>query len=303
VIIPTDGGPIEIFEYYPYALGSMRFIESRDPRLGAGVQVSIRGQRMDVIEWLAQDRPDQLAELDLGPAVIYFGEPKGVLAPMKNHVILTPANRDLTAFSYQVRNPVGDLLKSGQVSEREAFQPGWMDFEIRVLQAVPRGRKIWEYRPHPFKTEVTNSAMKLRFQGQEHFVELGDVLRLFTDHAVYFLSYSPNRIQIGFPVYLKEFRLGKYPGTLRAASYSSLVEVPGLGEVLISMNEPLKHQGLTIYQASYQEGRDGVPIASIFSVNYDPGRGLKYLGSLILSLGVVILFYDRRKKGKAEAMR
>jgi hypothetical protein len=301
--IPTDAGSIEIFDYYPYALGSMRFVASEDERLGAGIQVSIRGQRLDVIEWLTQDRPDQLAELDLGPAVIYFGEPRESLAPLKNHVILTPTNQNLREFTYQVRNPIGDLVKSGQVKELEPFQPGWMDFEIRILQAVPRGRKVWEYRPNSHKTEVTTSALKLRFQGQEHFVELGDILRLFTDQAVYFLNYSPNRIQIGFDVHLKEFRLGKYPGTLRASSYESLVEVDGLGEVLISMNEPLKHQGLTLYQASYQEGRDGVPVASIFSVNYDPGRGLKYLGSLILSLGVVVLFYDRRKKGKAEAMR
>jgi hypothetical protein len=73
-------------------------------------------------------------------------------------------------------------------------------------------------------------------------------------------------------------------------AYESVVYVPELGLHTISMNEPMKHKGLTFYQASFQE-EDGRPIASIFSVNHDPGRFLKYLGSLIMSLGIVLLMW------------
>lgn len=84
--------------------------------------------------------------------------------------------------------------------------------------------------------------------------------------------------------------MARYQGTMRAAAYESVVEVPDLGEKLISMNEPLKLRGLTVYQASFQE-ENGQPVASIFSVNHDPGRFLKYLGSLILSVGIVLLMW------------
>ena len=49
----------------------------------------------------------------------------------------------------------------------------------------------------------------------------------------------------------------------------------------------MKHEGYTIYQASYsiQPGQT----LSIFSVNQDPGRSLKYIGSLILSLGIILI--------------
>lgn len=67
------------------------------------------------------------------------------------------------------------------------------------------------------------------------------------------------------------------------------------------MNEPLKYAGFTFYQASFQDGPQGQPIASILSVNKDPGRWIKYLGSLILSLGVVWLFVQRRRASRAQA--
>ena len=66
---------------------------------------------------------------------------------------------------------------------------------------------------------------------------------------------------------------------------------------IISMNEPYKHAGYTIYQASFQEDEvTREPTASVFSINRDPGRWVKYLGSLILTLGIVSLFYQRRKR-------
>ena len=88
---------------------------------------------------------------------------------------------------------------------------------------------------------------------------------------------------------------------MKDASYQSLVQTPDGQETLIAMNEPLKYQGLTFYQASFQDGPDGTPVASILSVNQDPGRWLKYLGSFVLSLGVVWLFYNKRKAARAQA--
>ena len=66
-------------------------------------------------------------------------------------------------------------------------------------------------------------------------------------------------------------------------------------KTLISMNEPLKYRGWTFYQASFvaPETPEG-PYRSILSVNYDPGRYLKYIGSSWIVLGVILLVYRRR---------
>ena len=56
------------------------------------------------------------------------------------------------------------------------------------------------------------------------------------------------------------------------------------------MNEPLVHGGYTFYQASYQM-QEGRPPVSIFAVNYDPGRRVKYGGSILMVLGILVMFY------------
>ena len=165
-----------------------------------------------------------------------------------------------------------------------------MALEVRVLRYLPHALEDWDLQPMERPTPLTTSAVKIIFNNKEHWVLLNDMVKLFTNDAVYLLTYGNRRIDIGFPLTLKSFEVNHYQGTMRAMAYKSLVDVPEVGEVLISMNEPLKHKGLTFYQASFQE-ENGVPVASIFSVNHDPGRWFKYLGSLIMTIGVVLLMW------------
>mgnify|MGYP003348934206 FL=1 len=79
-------------------------------------------------------------------------------------------------------------------------------------------------------------------------------------------------------------------GTTRPKTYASDVEFEGQ-KFTISMNEPLHHKGYTFYQASYEADLDGTPKYSVLSVNLDPGRRIKYLGSLMTVLGIVSMFY------------
>jgi cytochrome c biogenesis protein ResB len=72
----------------------------------------------------------------------------------------------------------------------------------------------------------------------------------------------------------------------------------GQKEAIISMNEPLEMKGYTIYQASYEDA-DPRPVTSIFSVNRDPGRPWKYLGSALIVLGSVLLFAAKYRRKKS----
>lgn len=119
------------------------------------------------------------------------------------------------------------------------------------------------------------------------------------------MSYQNRRIDLGFDLKLKQFEVQRYQGTMKAMEYASQVEAVNTANSLIvektiSMNEPLKFMGYTIYQASFQEDEQtGEPVASVFSINQDPGRPIKYAGSLVFSLGIVWLFYQRRKRATA----
>jgi hypothetical protein len=97
----------------------------------------------------------------------------------------------------------------------------------------------------------------------------------------------------------------RYQGTNNPAAYSSKVTVlggdPNAGfSQVISMNEPLEYKGITLYQASYEDAQPR-PVTSILSVNRDPGRHHKYIGSLLIVLGSAWLFavkYRSNKKSK-----
>jgi hypothetical protein len=102
---------------------------------------------------------------------------------------------------------------------------------------------------------------------------------------------------LGFSIELLEFEREMNPGNSGNAAYSSIVRVKDDhrkldDERVISMNQPLSHRGFRFYQSSFREAGHGKE-ASIFSVAYDPGRMLKYVGSLMVCLGVATMFFMR----------
>ena len=127
-----------------------------------------------------------------------------------------------------------------------------------------------------------------------------------TDRLIVFGEDAPDGPpQMAIPVQLTllRFRSEKYPGSNMAASYESRVRIDdperGVSEHLISMNNPLHYRGYIFFQASYVEG---VPMVSIFSVARSPGLPLVYLGTALLTLGVIWMFYVKpyvaRRQGR-----
>ena len=110
-----------------------------------------------------------------------------------------------------------------------------------------------------------------------------------------YVTLSKNTISLPFQIFLEKFTIGHNPGTRKAATYESQVVVKDAVRTLeqgahISMNEPLVYGGFTFYQASYSLA-EGRPPVSIFSVNRDAGRPVKYAGSLLICLGIITMFW------------
>jgi hypothetical protein len=294
-----NGGKFEVLDYVPYAVPQKAVQESTDKTAGAALRFQMHGSRASSSEWLVQKRPGELVSYQLGPAKIHFGfinkNSKG-----ENEIYLQPTDKGIEyALFYkdEAKKPLKGYLKEGDL-----LKTGWMDFDFRVLRFYAKAEEKWDIKKLERPTPNTSAAIRVIFMDKEHWIFQNDLVKLFTPAGVNIISYAHERIDIGFDLRLIKFNMDKYQGTQRAMSYESLVEVPGKGEVLISMNEPLKHEGLTFYQASFQtDPNTGEPNASILSVNYDPGRWVKYLGSLILSLGVIWLFYDKRRAAAAAA--
>jgi hypothetical protein len=120
----------------------------------------------------------------------------------------------------------------------------------------------------------------------------------------FIVSLKPKIMRLGFEVKLQRALTTVDPGTRSPATYSSDVQLydaqRGInGEHrLITMNEPLEHRGYKFYQSQLEligtREKDGRPVnLSVFTVGYDPGLPVKYLGSICLAAGIFIMFYMR----------
>jgi hypothetical protein len=302
--ISIPEGEITVVEQYPFAFRNEKIIPSKVESDGAAIRFQLENPNVNVVDWLIEPAKGRNAEKDLGPAKVVLSS-REFGKPTKNSIILTPASESTMQYwIFTVRNGEAKETKSGLIKPGETIETGWMGLKFRLVDFFPTAKEEISFKPLERPTELTTPAIKIRYQSKEHTDEhwlgLNSMVKLFSNDAVYIVSFMNRRISLGFPITLKQFKVGRYQGTMRAASYESVVEVPGLGERRISMNEPLEHKGFTVYQASFNEDETGKPVASIFSVNYDPGRWVKYLGSLLIVFGSIHMFYFKRRKMGAQ---
>ncbi len=109
------------------------------------------------------------------------------------------------------------------------------------------------------------------------------------------------RVQSTLPFSLKlhDFKKINHPGTVTAKEYESDVEIIDGNlswKTVISMNQPARHLGHTIYQSSFVESEEGV--FSILTIVKNSGRIFPYISSIIMCLGVLIhlIFKVRKEK-------
>lgn len=102
------------------------------------------------------------------------------------------------------------------------------------------------------------------------------------------LALRPRRYYMPFSLTLKDFKHDVYPGTQIPKNFSSLVRLldPRSGDdrdVLIYMNSPLRHGGLTFYQASF--GKNDT--LSVLQVVRNPSWTLPYVSCALVALGLL----------------
>jgi len=211
-------------------------------------------------------------------------------------------------IAYRMKSRAG--TKTGILSMNEAVQTDWMGLQLILKEFYPKARLEKVLKPIRDVTDIANPVAALHAvitnregaalkdlwirKNSERQIRIGD--------NIYWIRYMNKQIPLGFSVELTDFILKKYPGSQSPMSYESYVKVidPKKGEPFdfhIYMNHPLLHRGYKFFQSSYVE-EAGRPAVSIFAVNRDPGIPFVYGGSLILVLGIAILFFGRKRKTK-----
>ena len=114
--------------------------------------------------------------------------------------------------------------------------------------------------------------------------------------------YTDEKVSLGFSIRLLKFDMPTFEGTDMPASYESLIRVTNekTGEALerkIWMNHPMSYQGYRISQSGYSIGMQGRQ--STLQLLADPGSWLKWLGSILMILGITLMYFwnpSERKK-------
>ena len=218
------------------------------------------------------------------------------------------------SLSFLARSSQGKVVKGIWPKDRivgSVLRPGWKgDVQIQVSEWIPQAFISTLYKESRIQwgAQAPTSAIHVSATPEVGvWLGLGDHAVLHLEGREIQIGYFPKRFVLPFSLKLEHFTVEHDPGTFTPAAYSSEVSVVGReGErkATISMNEPLEMGGYTVYQASYEDGSPR-PITSIFSVNRDPGRRWKYLGSALIVLGSVLLFgakYRGKKGSKSRSL-
>jgi hypothetical protein len=261
----------------------------------------------------------------------HAADPRGGLPSVAGviHFVQTPGqqlyyrsfSRKGEAFALEKRGP---LEASAEVPVLDRMQ-----WTLRLVEHLPQATDEPRYTPAPVAPgkpprgadRLYTPAVLCRLSaGGEHtdfwlgqgqrrpFVGVGK--RYFT------VAFTTKLKDLGFEIKLERAEQTVDPGTRAPASYSSYVQVfdPERGvngdRFQITMNEPLEHGGYKFYQSEYvfldRWDSSNKPVStSGFTVGHDPGLRLKYLGSLMLGLGVFCMFYMKayffKPRGRAAA--
>ncbi len=180
----------------------------------------------------------------------------------------------------------------------------WMGFKVRLLEhktdayptMVPTYVKPIQDNGQIIKGDL--KAVEVEIEGQQFWVKSTEPVAFNQGGEKIRFELSKKIITLPYELVLDRFKMDTDPGTNNPASYESFITLfkgnEGNQKHHVYMNNPLKHENFTFYQASYFQTQQG-PFGSVLSVNYDPGRPWKYLGSLLLVLGSIWHYFLRRK--------
>lgn len=189
----------------------------------------------------------------------------------------------------------------------KVIETGWrFDAKVTIQEFIPEAMSDVRYTPTriQYGNNLPPPAIRLRAdssdpnrEGSVVWLGQGERATFETQGKTISIGFFPKRVMLPFGLFLHKFEIERYAGTRSPKEFASIISVNGKAagdeappkNIKVSMNEPMKWGGFTFYQSSYIDA-DPRPVTSVFSVNQDPGRWLKYLGSLMIVLGCITLF-------------
>lgn len=317
--IPGSATVLVAEDFQPHVKVAEEFVA--DPSGGAAVHVRLVNPFASQETWLSVSAGRD--HVDLGPLSLGLHVAPGADAvssvlhgtPGAPHIslVVTPEGKLFAGFFDK---------EGAAVAPASPLQVGaplttpWMGMTVAVDRLLPHARL--EERvlpaPAPASEERRLPAVKVHLEGaaarsEPVWLAWSDAKTVALGGGPAMIAYRAPEVVVPFRVTLLDFNSDTYPGSNLAATYESRVRVDdpdrGVSEHHISMNHPLHYRGYIFFQASFVKGQ---PMMSILSVARSPGLPLVYLGVVLISGGVVWMFYvkpwlARRMAARAVAKR
>lgn len=197
-----------------------------------------------------------------------------------------------------------------EFNEKNQMDLPWMGFTLTLMRH--EDKMIPTYHPVSTLPIQKNSeiikgdlrAARIKVRDQEYWLTNEKPVSLLIDGQKTNIYLTKRSFLLPFEFTLTKFKMDKNPGTNNPASYESFVDLftkEGNSSHHVFMNNPLKYDGFTFYQASYSQDPETGQYSSTLSVNVDQGRALKYFGSLLLVLGSIWHFVINGRTRKKES--
>jgi len=121
------------------------------------------------------------------------------------------------------------------------------------------------------------------------------------DGKPYLIELRRKHYTLPFTIALNKFHEESHPGTEMARMFmSEVTKIEGdvAQPVKIQMNEPLRHKGYTLYQASWQPAQPqlGIPVKSTLAVVKNPSDQWPLYSCIIITVGLLIHFTMKLSK-------
>jgi len=320
--IQVSDGKQEVYEEYPLRLSSW-LSNSFDKSLQIGdkkVSVTLKEYLPQVEYKLEQNATDGAKMLELmvssangaGESVyIQKGESKTVngmivsydtneTSPdvffIKDSADGLIANFPSEAMTLNMDSKNEGSLSAGQnkLEQRILYR---FDSHAIVLKAIHPKAKFIKVsnglKPKAGKPEYVNMDIKVGDKSANiEFAPIqgmpGEIKSIEIDGVEVSMRIGAKVIELPFEIFLKDFKLDRYPGSMTPSSYASDVILIDKENNLtmpyaIYMNHVLDYRDYRLFQISYDPDEKG----TILSVNHDPGTNMTYLGYLLLSIGMI----------------
>ena len=175
------------------------------------------------------------------------------------------------------------------------------DIGILASEATTIGRIV--AKPQEEKSKYTNTVMTayIEYDGKKREVVLVEKDRYFSGYAkevwmdentTVNIRWGKRMTTLPFEVYLNDFEVKYYPGSMDVENYFSDINIIESGKntkARISVNEPFSYKGYRFFQKRFSNEN-----STILTVNYNPGSFLIYIGYILLTAGLIINLFRQK---------